>query len=89
MDPLIWTALISAAGAVTVAYISRPTVSTHRRLKRTEAAVDEVRGEFRNNGGSTAKDQLDRIERGMGHLQREVAHLRGRFDQHLQDSPKG
>lgn len=44
----------------------------NRRMKRVES-------QFSTNGGSSAKDQLNRIETG-------IAHLTGRFDQHVTDS---
>lgn len=68
-DPLVHAALITALAGIVTAWITRPT-------RRT---VREIRDEFRNNGGSSAKDLLDRIERNQ-------QHLAGRFDQHLADS---
>lgn len=64
-------ALIGGVCVVAAAWIGRPTVASHLRLKRIE-------GQFVTNGGSSAKDQLDRIERGL-------SHLTGRFDQHVSD----
>lgn len=75
----VTVATVGAGGLVLSAWLARPTVNTHLAVRRTQRAVAEVQSEFRNNGGSTAKDQLDRIERG-------VVHLTGRFDQHLADS---
>lgn len=72
-------ASIGATGLIASAWLSRPTVTTHLAVRRTQRAVAQVQSEFRNNGGSTAKDQLDHIELG-------VSHLTGRFDQHLSDA---
>lgn len=72
MDPIVQTALVTGGFGVIVAWISRPNIAQHKRLKRIE-------GEFRTNGGSTAKDDLTAIKDG-------VTHLVGRFDQHLTES---
>jgi len=72
MDTEITVALIAAGGVIASAWLTRPARKTHRTVR-------EIRDEFRNNGGSSAKDALDRIERNQ-------QHLAGRFDQHLADS---
>ena len=78
MDPLVQVAIVSGVVAVICAWISRPTVASHRRLKRIE-------GQFENNGGSSVKDQLDRIERTSTKTADGLSHLTGRFDQHVAD----
>lgn len=69
MSTEIIVTVIATAGVIAAAWI--PTRSTRR-------AINRIEGEFSNNGGSTAKDQLDRIEH-------TTTHLAGRFDQHLAD----
>jgi len=71
-NPIVHAAVISGVTAIITAIIARPARKTHRTVR-------EIRDEFRNNGGSSAKDALDRIERNQ-------QHLAGRFDQHLADS---
>lgn len=79
MDPAVQVAAVTTAGVVVAAWLARPTLPHYKRLKRIE-------GEFHNNGGSTAKDQLDRIETGLSGVRDDVMHLRGRFDQHVTDT---
>lgn len=90
MDPTAVTvSAITSAGIVLAAWLSRPTIGTHVAARRTRRDVAEVKAQFENNGGSSAKDQLDRIENGLTAVKTDLAHLRGRFDQHLTDPPKG
>jgi hypothetical protein len=73
--PGVFIALIGSLGLVTAAWISRPSA---RRLRRIE-------GQFTPNGGSSVKDALNRIEGRQERQSEDIAHLTGRFDQHMGD----
>jgi hypothetical protein len=57
-DLAVVAAVIVAVGVIHRGLI-RPVLCYARRL---EATVADVRGEFRNNGGTTMRDAIDRID---------------------------
>lgn len=65
MDSTVLVALIGALSVIAAAWLTRPSRQTHRAVRRIE-------GEFHTNGGSSTRDQLNRIE--------------GRLDQHLTEA---
>ncbi len=48
------------------------------RLTEQDKQLERIDAQFHRNGGSSLRDQNDRIER-------DLARLTGRFDQHIED----
>jgi hypothetical protein len=48
------------------------------RLTEQDIKLEKINAQFHRNGGSTLRDQNDRMER-------DLARLTGRFDQHIQE----
>jgi sensor domain CHASE-containing protein len=48
------------------------------RLTSQDMKLEKINAQFHRNGGSTLRDQNDRMER-------DLARLTGRFDQHIED----
>ena len=56
------------------------------RLSNLELAVVAIKTSLdKPNGGSSVRDSLNRIEQGNLRLMEDLAHLKGRFDQHMED----
>jgi hypothetical protein len=51
------------------------------RLTAQDARLISIESQFHRNGGSTLRDQNDRMER-------DLAKLTGRFDQHIEEGGK-
>ncbi len=64
-DLTIIAGVIVAVGVIWRGVV-RPVLRYARRL---EATVADVQGEFRNNGGSTLRDAVDRIDQRTSHLE--------------------
>ena len=72
----------------------------NKRVNKLEGSIEEIktttmeiRLETKNNHGSSLKDQMDRIEKGMQDTQkqmsgisRSLAKLEGKFEQHIEES---
>jgi hypothetical protein len=48
------------------------------RLTSQDMKLEKINAQFHRNGGSTLRDQNDRMER-------DLARLTGRFDQHIEE----
>lgn len=48
------------------------------RLTQQDLKLEKINAQFHRNGGSTLRDQNDRMER-------DLARLTGRFDQHIEE----
>ena len=51
------------------------------RLSEQDLRLIRIEGQFHRNGGTSLRDSIDRIDK-------EVAKLQGRFDQHVEDRNK-
>lgn len=51
------------------------------RLTEQDTKLEKINAQFHRNGGSTLRDQNDRMER-------DLARLTGRFDQHVEEGSK-
>jgi hypothetical protein len=51
------------------------------RLTEQDKKLEKINAQFHRNGGSSLRDQNDRIER-------DLARLTGRFDQHVEEGSK-
>lgn len=51
------------------------------RLSETESRLIRIEQQFHRNGGTSLRDSIDRIDR-------DVARLSGRFDQHIEEGNK-
>lgn len=51
------------------------------RLTHQDIRLEKIDAQFHRNGGSTLRDQNDRMER-------DLARLTGRFDQHIEEGSK-
>ena len=51
------------------------------RLSEQDARLIRIESQFHRNGGSSLRDSIDRIDR-------DVAKLTGRFDQHIEEGGK-
>lgn len=51
------------------------------RLSEQDARLIRIESQFHRNGGSSLRDSIDRIDR-------DVAKLTGRFDQHIEEGNK-
>ena len=71
-EPGEWSALVSIVGLVLAALLW---------LIRTE--VLRTRNEFRPNGGSSMRDQVDLIVRRQGEVIDDLSYLRNRIDNHI------
>jgi DNA polymerase III delta prime subunit len=49
------------------------------RLTEQDMKLEKINAQFHRNGGSSLRDQNDRMER-------DLARLTGRFDQHIEDA---
>jgi hypothetical protein len=55
--------------------------SINDRLTAQDDRLIRIESQFHRNGGSTLRDSIDRIDR-------DVAKLTGRFDQHIEEANK-
>lgn len=76
MSDGVWIAAIGAAGVV---------LSSWLNSHKTRAKVDAIGAEFRNNGGSTIRDAVDRIESRLDIVHRAQVATTERLDKHMQD----
>lgn len=51
------------------------------RLSAQDVKLENINAQFHRNGGSSLRDQNDRMER-------DLARLTGRFDQHIEEGEK-
>lgn len=57
------------------------------RLTGLEQSVAAIKTSLdKPNGGSSVRDSLNRIEHAQGELLSAIAHLKGRFDNHIEES---
>lgn len=57
------------------------------RLTGLEQSVTAIKTSLdKPNGGSSVRDSLNRIEQAQGELLSAIAHLKGRFDNHIEES---
>lgn len=57
------------------------------RLSGLEQSVGAIRTSLdKPNGGSSVRDALNRIEVGQAKMISDLAHLKGRFDNHIEES---
>jgi DNA polymerase III delta prime subunit len=52
-----------------------------QRLTSQDMKLEKIHAQFHRNGGSSLRDQNDRMER-------DLARLTGRFDQHIEEGAK-
>jgi len=71
--------IVAAIGAVGLV------ASTWLNSRKTRAKVAEVAAEFRNNGGSTIRDAVDRIETRLDVVHRAQVATTERLDRHMAD----
>ena len=55
------------------------------RISRYFARLEE---QYRPNGGSSMRDAIDRIEKRINKMDREMSRLSGKFEQHLVEGNK-
>lgn len=57
------------------------------RLESLEQSVVAIKTSLdKPNGGSSVRDSLNRIEQSQTDLLKAIAHLKGRFDNHIEES---
>ena len=60
--------------------------ATDVRLTDVETSLTAIATSLEKpNGGSSVRDALNRIETGQTQLLKDIAHLKGRFDNHLEE----
>lgn len=61
--------------------------ATDGRLTDVEKSLVAIQTSLdKPNGGSSVRDALNRIESGQTQLLKDIAHLKGRFDNHLEEN---
>ena len=75
--------------AINMAKIILPTIGTVLlgvwRISRYFQRLEE---QYKPNGGSSLRDAIDRIEKRINKMDREISRLSGKFDQHIVEGDK-